>query len=376
MKNAFRRYFRYAFCLFLSIFVLSSIQGIGDGGVLRVGLVEAKSAKGAIVLGRDNPLLRAAVAIQNRHTEWLMSIPGVVGTGTGIGANGQPVVRVFTTRAGISGIPQKLEGIPVEMKVTGMFVAYSDPTARFDRPVPIGVSTGHPDITAGTIGARVKDSAGHVYALSNNHVYANQNDANIGDSALQPGPSDGGSDPADKIGELYDFEPIDFSVFGSNTIDAAIAISLTSDLACFTPPDDGYGTPSSVTVPPSIGLAVQKYGRTTGLTYGQVSEINVTVAVCYARCGNPFFSKYAWFVDQIAIISNSTDAFSLGGDSGSLIVTDDSNKNPVGLLFAGSSTRTLANRIDLVLQRFDVTVDDTCMSSNNPPTADFSFNTS
>jgi len=34
------------------------------------------------------------------------------------------------------------------------------------RPVPIGVSTGHPDITAGTIGARVTDGV-NVYALSN-----------------------------------------------------------------------------------------------------------------------------------------------------------------------------------------------------------------
>jgi len=40
-----------------------------------------------------------------------------------------------------------------------------------------------------------------------------------------------------------------------------------------------------------------------------------------------------------------------------LIVTNDANKNPVGLLFAGSNTRTLANRIDLVLNRFGVSID-------------------
>src|SRR5207244_12034533 len=43
--------------------------------------------------------------------------------------------------------------------------------------------------------------------------------------------------------------------------------------------------------------------------------------------------------------------------SGSLIVTDDQNKNSVGLLFAGSSTQTIANRIDLVLNNFGVHVD-------------------
>jgi hypothetical protein len=67
-----------------------------------------------------------------------------------------------------------------------------DPTGRFDRPVPIGVSTGHPDITAGTIGARVKDSDGNIYALTNNHVYADENRASIGDKVLQPGAFDGG----------------------------------------------------------------------------------------------------------------------------------------------------------------------------------------
>jgi PKD repeat protein len=274
-------------------------------------------------------------------------------------------------------MPQKLEGIPVETKVTGMFVAYTDPTARFDRPVPIGVSTGHPDITAGTIGCRVRDGQGNVYALSNNHVYANQNDAYLGDSALQPGTYDGGEDPVDSIGNLIDFEPIDFSVFGSNTMDAAIAISATTDLDCSTPSDDGYGIPSSEITSAYVGLGVQKYGRTTGLTHGEISEIGVTAAVCYAKCNNPIFAKYAWFEDQMAIISVNSDAFSLGGDSGSLIVTED-GENPVGLLFAGSSTHTLANQIDLVLDRFGVTVDDTCTSSelNIPPIADFLFTTS
>ena len=56
--------------------------------------------------------------------------------------------------------------------------------------MPIGVSTGHPAITAGTIGARVTDGT-NVFALSNNHIYANSNNAAIGDSALQPGSIDG-----------------------------------------------------------------------------------------------------------------------------------------------------------------------------------------
>jgi hypothetical protein len=47
------------------------------------------------------------------------------------------------------------------------------------------------------------------------------------------------------------------------------------------------------------------------------------------------------------VINSST--FSAGGDSGSLIVTNDANHNPVALLFAGSSTTTIGNPIGQVL---------------------------
>jgi hypothetical protein len=106
-----------------------------------------------------------------------------------------------------------------------------------------------------------------------------------------------------------------------------------------------------------LQLPVQKFGRSTGLTHGQISEINVASSVCYANCSDLFESKLAWFEDQINIVSNNTEAFSAGGDSGSLIITDNPAKQPVALLFAGSENSTLANRIDLVLDRFDIRID-------------------
>jgi PKD repeat protein len=385
MKYLSRRYFKFIFIYVGIIFALSIIHWDGAGILLKSSLAEAADTPIGFTI--DNPGIRKAIEVQNRNKERLMRIPGVVGIGTGIGANGQPIIRVFTKRAGIPDIPRNFEDIPVQIKVTGMFVAYSDPTGRFDRPVPIGVSTGHPDITAGTLGARVIDEYGNVYALSNNHVYANINSANFGDSALQPGDFDGGIDPNDKIGELCDYEPIDFSLFGSNTIDAAIACTTTDEVGNTTLPD-GYGTPNSIIFDDDnsdgffdnlndlLHQPVQKFGRTTCLTHGRVTEINVTSAVCYDKCSHPFRAKLAWFDDQIAIESINNDAFSMGGDSGSLIVTDDENKNPVGLLFAGSSTTTLANRIDLVLKQFNVSVDDGSSPGNVSPTANFSTSTS
>jgi hypothetical protein len=141
-----------------------------------------------------------------------------------LSSEGKPEIRIFVMRHGIPDIPAVLEGIPSKAVITGMVVAHEDPTKWFERPVPIGVSTGHPQITAGTIGCRVVDQYGKVYALSNNHVYANKNDAQQGDCALQPGAYDGGKDPADCIGSLDDWEPIDFSGL-DNYMDAAIAYS-------------------------------------------------------------------------------------------------------------------------------------------------------
>ena len=216
------------------------------------------------------------------------------------------------------------------------------------RPVPIGVSTGHPDITAGTIGARVIDTIGNVYALSNNHVYANENRASIGDNVLQPGVYDGGRNPIDAIGTLSAFKSIVFKRRANNVIDAAIALSNVASLGNATPVD-GYGTPKSATEVAYIGMLVMKYGRTTGFTHGQVYAIDATINVRYG-------SGFARFVHQIVI---TPGAFSAGGDSGSLIVVDGGvdTQKPVGLLFAGSSSYTIANPIDDVLAYFGVTID-------------------
>lgn len=324
----------------------------------------------------------AAIEAQERRTAQLLTVPGVVGTAVGLSPGGQPTVKIYVETAGISGLPRKIDGIPVSVEVVGKIYALQevqearagprakptcgkknlppceenpdpdppppDPTARFDRPVPIGVSTGHPSITAGTIGARVKDGTGKVYALSNNHVYAATNTASINDNVLQPGSFDGGVDPADAIGTLSAYKVIQFDG-STNVIDAAIAVSSTTDLGNATP-SDGYGTPLSATVAASINQRVMKYGRTTGQTKGRVDAINATVLVNYGTSGT------ALFVDQVIIRPGN---FSAGGDSGSLIVVEKGGDKlkPVGLLFAGSFSITVANPIDAVLGEFGVTID-------------------
>jgi hypothetical protein len=355
------------------LFVLTfSIQPSYGAEFANQGGAKKKIGNRVKLLKKNLKRLRTAMKTQDKHTQKLMKTVDVMGTATGITSEGEPVIKVFTRRPGIAGLPKSLDGFPVKVEVTGMFLAQEDPMARFPRPVPIGVSTGHPAITAGTIGARVKDAAGNFYALSNNHVYANMNTASLGDAVLQPGAVDGGTNPADKIGTLSAFEPIWFNG-QSNTIDAAIALSSPAELGNSTPSTDrkgesGYGVPSSAIFGDGdgdgffdnkdnlLGLYVQKFGRTSGMTHGQITEINVTVDVCYEAF---WFWCLTWgtFVDQIGISPVGSSTFSEGGDSGSLIVSDDVDKQLVGLLFAGNGTKTLANRIDLVLDQLDVTVD-------------------
>jgi hypothetical protein len=221
--------------------------------------------------------------------------------------------------------------------------------------VPIGVSTGHPAITAGTIGARVVDDKGNAdpnddeyFALSNNHVYADENLASIGDAVIQPGTFDGGSSPDDNIGTLSDFVPIVFTTSANNVVDAAIALLSTANLGNATP-SDGYGTPKSTTVAPAVGLKVQKYGRTTGLTTGRIWAINANLNIGYD-------TGVARFEGQMIVRGGG---FSLGGDSGSLVVINGGgdDRKPVGLLFAGSKNTTILNPIGAVLTRFGVTID-------------------
>ncbi len=331
--------------------------------------------------------LPSALSLQGRLTNDLLALPGVAGTAVALGEDGLPTVVALVEHGGVRVIVTgKFSALDWQAQPQGKPVCGKGklpdcdpgdppddpnpdppPTARFDRPVPIGISTGHPDITAGTIGARVTDGT-DVWALSNNHVYADPlGDASEGDAVIQPGTFDGGSLPLDSIGTLDDFEGL--NIFGAcstidtndvdstNVMDAAIALSSEALLGNATP-SAGYGTPQSTTVPVNevlLKMKVKKFARTTGLTKGQVAAINAIVTVGYGAAG------LACFTGQIII---SPGTFSAGGDSGGLVVVDGKGRSrgddrkPVGLLFAGSFTHTIISPIDPILFELgDVTID-------------------
>jgi len=314
------------------------------------------------------PGLQRAIEIQGRHFDNLMSRNGVIGTAVGLDTAGAAIVKIFTANPSVPGLPAFLEGLPVQVEVTGTFTARADPKARFARPVPIGVSIGHTNVAAGTLGSQVYKSVGtghgsvlYRYILSNNHILADSNNAAFNDWIVQPGPLDGGIFPGDQVGQLIPYKqlvwctvdtgPDGGCISGStadNRIDAALATTWPqwSDTST---PADGYGTPRQSPVGEAVGINVMKYGRSTGQTTGQIVAINAIIDVQYT------VGRWARFGGQMIITPGT---FSNPGDSGSLIVVADGadERRPVGLLFSGSDTHTGANPIDEVLAHYGVRI--------------------
>ncbi|HVG21354.1 MAG TPA: hypothetical protein VNI02_20100 [Blastocatellia bacterium] len=236
------------------------------------------------------------------------------------------------------------------------------------RNLHFGVSGGNvKDISrrfccSGTLGSLVKDSTGVQYILSNNHVLGLAGSATAGDDVSQPGLIDNGCQVATVVADFTAAPAL------SSGVDCAIA-QLRPGQMDGTGFIEDIGTISSVVKVPTVGLSVAKSGRTTGFQTGTISSINTSVSVKYpTSCGGnngPVFT----FANQVVI--NST-TFSAGGDSGSLIVTNNSCHQPVALLFAGSSTSTIGNPISLVLTRLSASlgktvsfVGGTCSASND-----------
>lgn len=293
--------------------------------------------------GNSDNAFQRVKAVQERNTAKLMAKEGVVGTAIGINGQGRYTILMLLDRAGLGSIPLELEGVPVQPVVTGKIYALpkggkhgSDPktTSWWPRPVPIGVSTGNKgECSAGTIGCRLVGG----YALSCNHVYALEGTAGIGSTIVQPGLYDTKCtyNSVNDLGTLSSFVPITFATTANNVVDAAAA-NVGTKVGQGTP-SDGYGIPKSVPVVATLNMQVQKYGRSSKLTSGQVSGVNATILVQYN-------SGVAQFINQIMI---GPGGFSRAGDSGSLIVTK--TLDPVGLLFAGGSGATFANPIGAVL---------------------------
>jgi len=207
----------------------------------------------------------------------------------------------------------------------------------------------------GTLGALVS-RGGNLYILSNNHVLSRSDAGTQGDAITQPGLIDNNcAVPPATVATLSQFFNLENGNAQTN-IDAALAqitpgaIDPTGTIlqlgngGVSVPPVNGQPHAGPL-VAPTVSRMVAKSGRSTGLTCSAIFAINASFSVQYQKgCGTgSIFS--ASFSGQVDMTNNG---FSAQGDSGSLIVTQDT-ADPVALLFAGSTSDTVGNPISQVL---------------------------
>lgn len=243
--------------------------------------------------------------------------------------------------------------LPLTVRRSGQFEA--QPHTFRVGPAPGGVSVGHINVTAGTLGClavgRSAPRNKRLLILSNNHVLADSNAAAADDIIIQPGPSDGGTNQDNIVALLDRFVPIEFGG-STNFVDAATAWAWPERVRTdvIYPSDTGFSTFRIGRAPehPSLGNEVGKSGRTTQLTRGRISHVNAAVNVSYGPAG------VAHFEGQFLVEGQDGQMFSERGDSGSIIWKWQSELTPVGLLFAGGGRYSIASPMPWVIQVLDI----------------------
>lgn len=328
-------------------------------------------ARDAVVAAMQRALVETAAAgmATAQQIEGIANIQGVGISFVGDGAAalpGEPALTIYVAEpTDLDAVRSVLvdqmgvhaaatEDVPVQVVVTGVIDAFAHRMRL--RPAPGGISIGHCQVTAGTLGCLARGRQGtarhnRLMLLSNNHVIANSNSAAFGDWIIQPGRYDGGTcTPNDRIAILERFVPINFSG-GTNYVDCATGWCwpnlVRHELMYLSGGAVRYFRIGSTPVNPARGMWVGKSGRTTQLTRGYVTDVNATIRVNYGS------GRVALFSDQMAIRAASGD-FSAGGDSGSAVWSWDARRAPVGLLFAGGGGVTFANKMTRVLAALDI----------------------
>ena len=329
------------------------------------------------VLDETHANVRAVMAVQREVTGDWMRQAEVLGTAVGLDASGNTSLVVYVDQeaknAGevIRNLPRNHKGVNVQIELTDKFRSMAKPvrggtshTAKQTPPIQLGTSGGWSKDLAngfccgGTLGSLVS-IGGSQYVLSNYHVFesdvvpgGNNTVAMDGDPIIQPGLIDVNCSAAGA--QTVATLELHHSLPGSN-VDCSVARVMPNQVR-----SDGaileIGPISHSITAASIGKAVKKSGRTTGLTRSSISGLNATISVQYDNecAGGVAFTKT--FNGQI-VIANKGSRFLNSGDSGSLMVEDvATNPRAVGLLFAGSSSTAIANPINDVLSFLGATM--------------------
>lgn len=328
-----------------------------------------------LIAARDELLRRLGLVDSPTGVSVLTEgLSNIVGVGCGLKQSGeslsaQQVIKVFVKEklprhriVDSTAIDELVNGYATDVEVVGTISCSGRRSnSRFINPVPCGVSCGHPDVTAGTIGATVILDDQKQCILSNNHVIAKLATQVLDPTGRKiliyhPGPLDAKElqltlKEEHVIGALERVVPIHFD--RPNTVDAAVAHTDIGRLVSSSHRDDSDDM-SGFDLNPEpmeavLGATVLKRGRSTDTTTGVITAVGVmSVKVRYG-------AQYASFDDQIVVKGVGAVPFSKPGDSGSVIV-DFATKRPVALLFAGSDSNqhTFGNSIFNVMRQLRI----------------------
>jgi hypothetical protein len=300
---------------------------------------------------------------KKEYSKLVMEHPEIVGTDLSLD---KKAIILYVTPQYRGNVPDRIMGYPLETYVMEHYRPLLDNPAASEepwtvvvdrkrryRPLVAGISLGHQKVTAGTLGSIVFDNRDNrALCLSNNHVLAavttkEKQNAAIGDPILQPGVIDHGA-IRDRIGSLHRFVPLD--TVNDNLVDAALSTMTVDAYDAIIGETNADLIQVTETAPAKYGIKVQKFGRTSGWSYGKILGVDAHIDVNMSRSGEKT-ATWMRFVDQISVSMKGQP-----GDSGALLMDED--YRAIGLVAAGEigffGSKILCNKINNVTNLLDV----------------------
>jgi hypothetical protein len=342
----------------------SSQSGAGGGGTGGVTVTLTPSSA-TVVVGQSAAFQATVTGSTNTAVTWEVNAIAAGNATIGTIASGVYTAPAAVRNPATVTVTAVAQADTTKSKSASVLIVASNANQQAQTiPIKLGTSGGnaHDSSTqgnvitccGGTLGSLLQRN-GTFYILSNNHAIARSDSAAVGDPIIQPGLTDAHclATGTTTVGNLSQF--VNLEATGTN-VDAAIAqvvsgtvdtsgtilllgATATGNTADPGPPHAGNG------IAATIGEAVAKSGRGSSLTCSTVGAVQIRTSVSYQTGCNTGATFTVTYNGQISVTGGT---FSAAGDSGSLIV-DQNSADPVALLYGGSDTDTVGNPVADVL---------------------------
>jgi len=285
----------------------------------------------------------------------------------------QTLIALFAKHCALENVVLELiveKPFKVDQNIQNTF----KPVYYHNRKISCGSSIGLGNQrNAGTLGALARNAQDQLLGISCNHVTGGCNTASVGTPIVSPGIQDVSPDNfeisviglhdstgpmSQGLPQVFDItENCDIAFF--NLTEAAGLTSLQGE------GEDAYDTPTKF-AKIEEELRVKKWGRSSGLTRGEISKIvsepesiEYNVISYYGPRNSQTFKGTVYFPKIYEVESLDVNNFSIGGDSGALVVSDDTGSEKiVGILIGGNNLKSYVLPIQEILKKRKITIID------------------